>query len=97
MAKIKYNNIDNVGVDKTLKELRQWREERRSKQKDYSYKVPNHTPELSYLRGNRLDTTITWIGHSTFLCNMRDLISLPIQSGPAVSASRSGSASRAFR
>ncbi|WP_379162898.1 MBL fold metallo-hydrolase [Paenibacillus sp. sgz5001063] len=67
MARIRYNNIDNVSTDKTLKQLRQWREERRMKKKDYSYKVPNHPPELDYLVKNRLDTTITWIGHSTFL------------------------------
>jgi L-ascorbate metabolism protein UlaG (beta-lactamase superfamily) len=73
MAKIRYRNIDNVGVDKTLKELRQWREERRTKQKDYSYKVPNHPPELTYLTGNRLDTTITWIGHSTFFMQYEGL------------------------
>jgi hypothetical protein len=31
MAKIRYNNIDNVSTDKKLKEFRQWREERRRK------------------------------------------------------------------
>ncbi|OKP67917.1 MBL fold metallo-hydrolase [Paenibacillus sp. P3E] len=67
MARLRYNNIDNVSTDKTLKQLRQWREERRMKKKDYSYKVPNHPPKLDYLIKNRLDTTITWIGHSTFL------------------------------
>lgn len=66
MARIRYNNIDNVSTDKTLKEFRQWREERRRKKKDYTYKVPNHPPRLDYLAGNRLETTITWIGHSTF-------------------------------
>ncbi|OKP96632.1 MBL fold metallo-hydrolase [Paenibacillus sp. P46E] len=67
MARLRYNNIDNVSTDKTLKQLRQWREERRMKKKDYSYKVPNYPPKLDYLVENRLDTTITWIGHSTFL------------------------------
>ncbi|MFC3749905.1 MBL fold metallo-hydrolase [Paenibacillus sp. GCM10012306] len=65
--KIRYNNIDNVSTDKKLKEFRQWREERRRKIKDYSYVVPNVPPRLSYLAENRLETTITWIGHSTFL------------------------------
>ncbi|OBZ16261.1 MBL fold metallo-hydrolase [Bacillus sp. FJAT-27264] len=64
--KIRYNNIDNVSTDKKLKEFRQWREERRRKIKDYSYVVPNVPPRLSYLAENRLETTITWIGHSTF-------------------------------
>ncbi|ASA24183.1 MBL fold metallo-hydrolase [Paenibacillus donghaensis] len=73
MAKIRYNNIDNVSTDKTLKEFRQWREERRRKQKDYSYAVPNVPPKLSYLAENRLDTTITWVGHSTFLLQYEGL------------------------
>ena len=71
MAKIRYLNIDNVSTDKTLKEFRQWREERRRKKKDYSYVVPNTPPRLSYLSENKLETTITWIGHSTFLFNMK--------------------------
>lgn len=66
MPKIRYNNIDNVSTDKTLKEFKQWREQRRRKVKDYSYKVPKHEPELDYLYANREETTITWIGHSTF-------------------------------
>lgn len=66
MPKIRYNNIDNVSTDKTLKEFRQWRAERRQKRKDYSFVVPNVTPRLSYLLENKSETTITWIGHSTF-------------------------------
>ncbi|WP_339245008.1 MBL fold metallo-hydrolase [Paenibacillus sp. FSL R10-2796] len=66
MAKFRYNNLDNVSTDKTLKEFRKWREERRRKKKDYSYVVPSTPPRLAYLAENRLETTITWIGHSTF-------------------------------
>lgn len=66
MPKTRYHNVDNVNTDKTLKEFRQWREERRRKKKDYSYIIPNTPPRLSYLSENRLESTITWIGHSTF-------------------------------
>lgn len=66
MARLRYDNIDNVSTDKTLKEFRQWREERRKKKKDYSYVVPNVPPQLSFLAENRLSTTVTWVGHSTF-------------------------------
>ncbi|MEK5256878.1 MBL fold metallo-hydrolase [Paenibacillus sp. FSL F4-0125] len=66
MPRTRYHNVDNVSTDKTLKEFRQWREERRRKKKDYSYVVPNTPPELSYLSENSLESTITWIGHSTF-------------------------------
>lgn len=73
MAKTRYNNIDNVSTDKTLKEFRQWRAERRRKKKDYSFVVPNVPPKLSYLTDNKLDTTITWIGHSTFFLQYEGL------------------------
>lgn len=73
MARIRYDNIDNVSTDKTLKEFRQWREERRKKKKDYSYVVPNIPPQLSFLAENRLDTTVTWIGHSTFFLQYEGL------------------------
>ena len=73
MPKIRYNNIDNVSTDKTLKEFKQWREQRRSKVKDYSYTVPKHPPELDYLHANRAETTITWIGHSTFFIQYHGL------------------------
>lgn len=66
MPKTRYHNVDNVSTDKSLKEFRQWREERRRKKKDYSYVVPNTPPKVSYLSENRLENTITWIGHSTF-------------------------------
>jgi L-ascorbate metabolism protein UlaG (beta-lactamase superfamily) len=66
MPKIRYHNVDNVSTDKTIKEFRQWREERRRKKKDYSYVVPNTPPRLSYLLENKQESTITWIGHSTF-------------------------------
>ncbi|MHA7582759.1 MBL fold metallo-hydrolase [Paenibacillus vandeheii] len=73
MPKIRYNNIDNVSTDKTLKEFKQWREQRRSKVKDYSYTVPKHPPELDYLHANQAETTITWIGHSTFFIQYHGL------------------------
>lgn len=69
----RYNNIDNVSTDKTLKQFRQWREERRRKKKDYSYVIPNKPPQLDYLHQNRVETTMTWIGHSTFLIQYQGL------------------------
>ncbi|MEK3733443.1 MULTISPECIES: MBL fold metallo-hydrolase [Paenibacillus] len=66
MPRIRYNNIDNVSTDKTLKQFRQWREERRQKKKDYSYVIPNMTPDLQYLHSNRHEASVTWVGHATF-------------------------------
>ncbi len=66
MPKVRYNNIDNVSTDKTLKQFKQWRDERRQKKKDYSYVIPNLTPDLPYLHSNRHETSVTWVGHATF-------------------------------
>lgn len=66
MPRVRYNNIDNVSTDKTLKQFRQWREERRQKKKDYSYVIPNMTPDLQYLHSNRHEASVTWVGHATF-------------------------------
>lgn len=74
MPKTRYHNIDNVSIDKTLKQFRQWREDRRKKAtRDRSYLVPNHQPEMDYLHANRDDASITWIGHSTFFIQYEGL------------------------
>lgn len=73
MPRTRYNNLDNVSTDKTLKQFRQWREERRRKKKDYSYVIPNSPPQLEYLQQNREETTVTWIGHSTFFIQYQGL------------------------
>ncbi|WP_411345212.1 MBL fold metallo-hydrolase [Paenibacillus sp. WLX1005] len=74
MPKTRYHNIDNVSIDKTLKQFRQWREDRRKKaSRDRSYLVPNHPPEMDYLHANRDDASITWIGHSTFFIQYEGL------------------------
>lgn len=83
MPRTRYQNMDNIKVDKTLKEIRQWREERRRKKKDYSFVVPSVTPRIAYLTDNRLETTITWIGHSTFFIQYEglNLIADPVWAG----------------
>ncbi|MEC0372675.1 MBL fold metallo-hydrolase [Paenibacillus chibensis] len=73
MPKIRYDNMDNVSTDHTLKQFNQWRQERKHKKKDYSFQIPNVPPELDYLHANRLDTSITWIGHSTFFIQYEGL------------------------
>lgn len=69
----RFTNLDNVNTDRTLKQLRQWREERRRKKKDYSYIIPNTAPQLDYLSQNQEEVSITWIGHSTFLIQYEGL------------------------
>ncbi|MNZ54212.1 metal-dependent hydrolase [compost metagenome] len=73
MPKTRYNNLDNVSMDRSLKQFRQWREERRKKQKDYTYIIPNMPPQLDYLSQNQEEVSITWIGHSTFFIQYEGL------------------------
>ncbi|WP_152395137.1 MBL fold metallo-hydrolase [Paenibacillus guangzhouensis] len=66
MAKERFHNLDFMKMNNDLKSLRQWQKERRAKTKDYSFVVPNVEPEIDYLKKNRTEPTVTWIGHSTF-------------------------------
>jgi L-ascorbate metabolism protein UlaG (beta-lactamase superfamily) len=67
----RFENMNGVRHGKVLKDLRQWRKERKEKIKDLSYVVPTcEQKEIDFLRSNREKTTITWIGHSTFLIQM---------------------------
>ncbi len=64
----RYANLDDVHPVKSLKDIWAWRKERSAKQKDLSFTVPHaERIDLPFLRQNRTETTITWIGHSTFL------------------------------
>ncbi|UUZ90944.1 MBL fold metallo-hydrolase [Paenibacillus sp. P25] len=56
---------------KTLRDMRKWRKQKRLKIRDYSYQVPQcENKQIEYLRSNRTETTVTWIGHSSFLVQM---------------------------
>lgn len=70
-----YANMDDVTTIKAWEQFRRWRAERKTKleKKDYSYVIPNIEPNLEQLKANRTNTTITWIGHSTFLLQMGGL------------------------
>lgn len=68
MSKHRYHNIDQEIGLKEWREVRRWQRERKGKVKDLTYQVPavDH-PDLEFLQSNRSVTSITWIGHSTFL------------------------------
>jgi L-ascorbate metabolism protein UlaG (beta-lactamase superfamily) len=71
MDKMRYKNIDDVQNKKSLGELYRWRKERSKKKKDMSYNVPQcEQKQTTYLQQNKEDTTVTWIGHSTFLVQL---------------------------
>lgn len=74
MKKNRYRNLDNVENTSTWSDLRRWQKERKTKVKDLSYIVPlAKSIETPYLQTNRIDPTITWIGHSTFFIQLSGL------------------------
>ncbi|MCS7459061.1 MBL fold metallo-hydrolase [Paenibacillus doosanensis] len=71
LAGKRFENMDGVNTLKSFKELRQWQKERRTKIKDLSFTVPTcERKAVDFLRSNREQTSITWIGHSSFLIQM---------------------------
>jgi L-ascorbate metabolism protein UlaG (beta-lactamase superfamily) len=67
-ARKRFENLDGVSTIKSFRDLRNWQRERRGKKPDMSYAVPQaEKKEAEYLHANRKETTLTWIGHSTFL------------------------------
>jgi L-ascorbate metabolism protein UlaG (beta-lactamase superfamily) len=74
MGREQYENMNQVSSKKSFQELRRWRKERVGKIKDLSYVVPTFEPRrIDYLQLNRTETTITWIGHASFLLQMKGL------------------------
>jgi L-ascorbate metabolism protein UlaG (beta-lactamase superfamily) len=74
VAKQRYSNMDNVIANRSFQDLRKWRKERIRKKKDYTYNVPQHAnKEVIFLNENRARTSLTWIGHSTFLIQKNGL------------------------
>jgi hypothetical protein len=70
----RYENMNGVRQGKLIKQLHQWRKERKAKVKDMSFTVPTcEHKKVDFLRSNREQTTITWIGHSTFLIQIGGL------------------------
>lgn len=80
----RYDNLDNVENTKTFSDFRRWQKERRANRKDLSIQIeqaPNK--EIDKLNRNSTDSSITWIGHSTFLIQMDGLnmITDPVWAG----------------
>ncbi|MBH5319113.1 MBL fold metallo-hydrolase [Paenibacillus sp. GSMTC-2017] len=71
----RFVNQDPVKQQNSYNQLKRWQKERvnKLKLKDYSYKVPNIEPDVTFLQNNKIQPTITWIGHSTFLIQLAGL------------------------
>lgn len=71
MAKIRYENYDDVCTTKKFSDMLRWSKERRAKKKDLITQIPQHdAKEIKKLYENRTEPSITWIGHSTFLIQL---------------------------
>ncbi|MDF2644599.1 MAG: beta-lactamase [Paenibacillus sp.] len=74
MAQKRYSNADPTAKVKTWKEIRRWQQERKGKVKDLSLRIGEaEHKQQELLWNNRSVTTITWIGHSTFLLQVAGL------------------------
>lgn len=74
MARKRYSNADPAAKVKTWKEIRRWQHERKGKVKDLSLLIGQaEHKQQELLMNNRNETTITWIGHSTFLLQVAGL------------------------
>ncbi|PDO11639.1 MAG: MBL fold metallo-hydrolase [Candidatus Reconcilbacillus cellulovorans] len=73
MAK-SFRNMSDVRMEKTLGDFVRWQRERLSKRKDLSFAVPRaESVDTNYLRANRSEPAIVWIGHSSFLIQLGGL------------------------
>jgi len=69
----RYVNLDGSTNAKSFSQMQQWQKERRSKKKDLSFQLPRVAPDLDFLTNNSEQTSITFIGHSTFLIQLGGL------------------------
>jgi L-ascorbate metabolism protein UlaG (beta-lactamase superfamily) len=65
LSKKRFENLDGIPMNNTMRRLQQWRKERRAKKKDLSFVVP-HVPDID-MEAMLNRNSITWIGHATFL------------------------------
>ena len=69
-----FKNLYNIELKITYKNILRWGLEKRKKVKDHTFLVPHATDKkIAYLKENRTDATITWIGHSSFFIQMSGL------------------------
>ncbi|MFD1736476.1 MBL fold metallo-hydrolase [Bacillus salitolerans] len=72
--KKRYENLGGVQTSKSFSELRKWHQERKAKRKDLSVQIPMaETREVEVIQANRTKSSITWIGHASFLIQMNGL------------------------
>lgn len=61
-------NSHDFKIPISFKDLLKWRRARSRKKKDFSYIIPQaNNKELDFIKTNRKEFSLTWIGHATFL------------------------------
>jgi len=78
----KYSNMDDINNEHSFKEVIKWLRNRSRKKLDFQVRQHgNKRP--AYLNENRSDTTVTWIGHSTFFIQQAgiNMITDPVWAG----------------
>lgn len=74
MIRKRYTNLDDVDTHKTLRDIIRWQKERSENKKDLSAVIEQApSKETEKISTNRSETSITWIGHSTFLIQINGL------------------------
>lgn len=72
--KKRYENLDGISNIKSAGDMLKWNKERRSKKKDLNTQIPQaDKKQTGALLKNKTNSSITWIGHSTFLIQMGGL------------------------
>jgi len=70
----RFHNLDNITLTVTFLDFLRWRRDRRGKVKDLTFRVETaKTKEIAFLKENRERSSLTWIGHATFLLQLRGL------------------------
>ncbi|KUO61312.1 MAG: MBL fold metallo-hydrolase [Gracilibacter sp. BRH_c7a] len=72
--KDKFKNLDDIPLNTTLSDLFRWRRERKGKIKDISFRVPQaELKQIDFLKTNKKQPSLTWVGHATFLIQLGGL------------------------
>lgn len=72
--KKRYENLNNIKNIKSFTDMLKWTKERRSKIKDLTVNIEQSPlKQIEKIKGNRNETSYTWIGHSTFLIQLKGL------------------------
>jgi L-ascorbate metabolism protein UlaG (beta-lactamase superfamily) len=74
MVRTRYENLDRIENRKSFSDMRNWYKERKAKQKDLTVQIEQASnKEIEAINKNNRNPSITWIGHSTFLIQLKGL------------------------